>query len=83
MLSTTLLLSQKCQIVLPKAIREQLGLKAGMRVSIQAIDEKNAIITAQPEDYVVAMRGLGKNIWKKLDGTDRYLKRERASWGKR
>lgn len=82
-MNTTTLLSTKCQIVLPKAIRQQLKLKPGMRVSIQAIDDKSAIMTTQPEDYVAALRGLGKDVWKKLGGTDKYLKQERASWGKR
>ena len=59
-----------------------MGLKAGAVVYVQAIDDHHAIITKQPEDYVAAMRGLGKDVWKKLGGGQAYLKRERAAWDK-
>ena len=77
-----LYVSQKCQVVIPKLIRQQIKLGPRMAISIQAIDDHSAIITTQPINYAKAMRGLGKNVWKKLGGTEKYLKQERASWGK-
>lgn len=79
--NTTLLLSQKCQVVIPRSIRQQLKLKPGMRVSIQAIDDKSAIITTQPEDYVEALSGLGAETWKKLGGVN-YINKLRKEWDK-
>lgn len=78
----TTTLSTKYQLVIPKAIRKQMGLKAGAIVYVQAIDDRHAMITKQPEDYVEALSGLGKEMWKKLGGGDAYLKRERASWNR-
>lgn len=79
--TTTLLLSKKCQVVIPKAIRQRLSLKGGMRISIQAIDNHNAIITTQPKDYVEALSGLGADVWKKLGGVN-YIKKLRKEWDK-
>lgn len=81
--TTTTTLSTKYQIVIPQAIRSQMGLKAGATVYMQAIDDRHAIITKKPIDYVEALSGLGKDMWKKLGGGDAYLKRERASWDKK
>ncbi|MBI2415726.1 MAG: AbrB/MazE/SpoVT family DNA-binding domain-containing protein [Candidatus Kerfeldbacteria bacterium] len=79
--TTTVLLSQKCQIVVPKAIRQRLKLKAGMRISMDAIDNHHAIITTQPKNYTDALSGLGADVWKKLGGV-RHLKKLRKEWDK-
>lgn len=73
-------LSTKHQIVIPKAVRKQLGLKAGSKITVYPIDANKAIISKQPEDIVEAMSGLGKDLWEKLGGADKYIERERASW---
>ena len=76
-------LSTKHQIVIPKEIREKLKLKNGQRISIYPIDEDTAMILKEPVDPVKALEGLGADIWKKLGGTDKYIREERASWGDR
>lgn len=75
-------LSGKYQIVVPKAIREQLKLKAGMFVALHPIDDDRAILVKHPADYVKALKGLGKDLWKELGGGAQYLRKERASWQK-
>jgi AbrB family looped-hinge helix DNA binding protein len=80
---STSTLSKKYQIVIPQVVRTQLGLRRGMKVYLESIDEDRAILTKRPESYVDALDGLGADIWKKLGGGDNYIKRERASWGDR
>ena len=75
-------LSQKNQIVIPKNVRTDLGLKAGSRIVITPLDSEYALIMKQPADVAGSMKGQGKDIWKKLGGTESYLKKERSSWKK-
>lgn len=75
-------LSSKFQIVIPKAIRKQMGLKPGDKVYMEAIDQNRAILMKEPADYLDALDGLGKDVWKKLGGTKKYLRKERAAWNK-
>ncbi len=34
----------------------------------------------KPKNYTAYMRGLGKEMWAKLGGGDKFLRKERASW---
>jgi len=79
----TVKLSQKYQIVVPKTIRQKIKLSPGSRLSFYPLDEKRVIVFKQPQNYVQAMRGLGKEVWQKLGGADAYIKRERKSWDKK
>lgn len=76
-------LSHKYQIVVPREVRKKMKLQAGSRLSIYPLDEKKAVILKYPENYVEAIRGLGKDVWRKLGGAARYIKQERASWNKK
>jgi hypothetical protein len=31
-------------------------------------------------DYVKALRGLGRDVWRELGGAEKYIHKERASW---
>ncbi len=75
-------LSSKYQVVIPTSVRRRMGLKAGTRVTIQPIDERHALVTTHPRDAVRALKGLGKDLWKKLGGGQAYIRHERASWQK-
>lgn len=68
--------SAKHQIVVPKEAREQLNIRKGTRL-LALVQEKRLVLIPQPESYVKAIEGLGKEIWRKDKG---YLKRERKSW---
>ncbi|HEX9830381.1 MAG TPA: AbrB/MazE/SpoVT family DNA-binding domain-containing protein [Thermodesulfobacteriota bacterium] len=76
-------LSKKYQIVVPKAVREKMKLRAGEEVHMYSVDENRALLVKQPKDYVAALEGLGKEVWQALGGADKYLKEERASWQKK
>ena len=75
-------LSRKYQIVVPKAVRVRMRLQEGDEVSLQPLDEDRALLVRTSKDPVRALAGLGKDVWKKLGGTQKYLRTERASWHK-
>jgi len=79
----TTLLSKKYQIVVPKEVREAMGLREGDEVSLRPIDADTALLVRRSADPVGALRGLGKDVWKKLGGSHRYIRNERASWSKK
>ena len=51
--------STKGQIVIPREIREKLGITPGKKVLFRIVD-KHAEITPIPDDFVKAMRGIIK-----------------------
>ena len=51
--------SSKGQIVIPKEIREQLGLRPGQKVSVKLVGD-HAEIQPLPTDPVRALRGIFK-----------------------
>jgi AbrB family looped-hinge helix DNA binding protein len=60
--------SSKGQIVIPKEIREKLGITPGKRILLRVVDE-HAEITPLPDDPIKAMRGFlkgGKSLAKEL-----------------
>lgn len=75
-------LSTKHQVVIPLEVRKAMGLVAGTRIWIQSVDADHALITKEPADHLKAMRGLGKDVWKRLGGGTAYLKSERKVWDK-
>jgi AbrB family looped-hinge helix DNA binding protein len=77
--TTTTTLSTKYQVVIPKAIRKLMGLRAGATVYIQSINDHQAILTKEPLDYVEALSSIGTDTWKKLGGVN-YIKKLRKEW---
>ena len=60
--------SSKGQIVIPKVIREKLGITPGKRILLRVVDE-HAEITPLPDDPIREMRGFlkgGKSLTKEL-----------------
>lgn len=80
---TSAKVSQKYQIVIPRVVRRQMGIHTGAKVSIYPIDQERALLVKEPTDRIAALKGLGKNLWKKLGGADHYIKQERSSWNDR
>ena len=67
-------LSSKNQIVIPRAAREALGVKAGSKLNIVVHDGK-VLVFEKPASHRIALRGLAANLYPK-----HYLKKERESW---
>ncbi len=76
-------LSSKNQIVIPTNIRKGLGITRGTKLVVYQIDASRAIISKEPKGgYAESLWGLGKEAWKELGGSEKYLKNERNSWDK-
>lgn len=75
-------LSQKYQLVVPSDVRRAMHLDAGSLLSIEPIDDDRALLIRYPQRYATSLRGLGKQVWKTLGGTRRYIQTERAVWEK-
>ena len=67
-------LSAKNQIVIPREIREALGVKAGDK--LVAVPRRDIVILLRrPKKYSQAIAGISKGLF----GAD-YLSKERESW---
>ena len=53
---TEVILSSKGQFVIPKAIRDSLGLEPGQRLEIDVLSDGTLLIIPIPDDVVKAMR---------------------------
>jgi AbrB family looped-hinge helix DNA binding protein len=72
-------LSKKGQLVVPKEMREALGVKDGDELI--AVLEEERIVLTRPQAYARTTRGLLKGTWGKTRReVDRYLEQERRSW---
>jgi len=78
MVKVTTKISGKNQIVLPKEVREQLGVKAGDTL-LFIIRDGEIIVRSRPASFTKAMRGLHKQVWEQID-VDRWLAEERKAW---
>ncbi|MEA3346294.1 MAG: AbrB/MazE/SpoVT family DNA-binding domain-containing protein [Chloroflexota bacterium] len=72
-------LSRRNQMVLPKRVREALGVQAG-DVVLMVIDGESVYLLPRPADYVEFMHGLGKEVWSQLGGGEAFHREEMISW---
>ncbi len=70
--------SSKYQIVIPKQVREALGVRPGDRFLITVEDGK-VVMRLRPRSYARYLRGLHKEVWEGVDATE-YVQEERKSW---
>lgn len=71
-------LGRKGQVVIPKEIREVLGLKEGDRLLVGL--EGNRVVLTAPGEYAKRTRGALRGLWGGKDEVEKYLEEERASW---
>jgi len=50
------ILSSKGQMVIPKEVRESLGLRPGQRLEIEALPDGTFLVIPIPDDVIKAMR---------------------------
>ena len=67
-------ISTKHQIVVPREVREALGLKAGDRLLL-VVRGDSAILLPRPKNYSRAVIGMGKGSY-----PSDYLNDERDAW---
>ncbi len=75
---TTVTLSSKNQIVVPKEAREKLHIGPGQELLVLTKDDR-VVLIPRPKNFVSRTRGLHKDIWSDVD-TDNYIEQERKSW---
>jgi antitoxin ChpS len=72
-------LSKKGQFVIPKEMREALGVKEGEELLVTF--EGGRVVLTRPQEYARATRGSLKGTWgKSRQAVVRYLEKERQSW---
>jgi AbrB family looped-hinge helix DNA binding protein len=78
-ISKSVKLSRKGQFVIPKEIREGMGVEEGDELLI-TLEGERAILT-RPEQHAKATRGLLKGTWGRTKSeVARYIDKERRSW---
>jgi AbrB family looped-hinge helix DNA binding protein len=77
MLTATARVSSKNQIVLPREVRDELGVKSGDEL-LFIIRDGEISVRSRPTSFAQAMRGLHKNVWAAVDVED-WLAQERSS----
>jgi len=72
-------ISKKGQFVIPKEMREALGVKEGEELLVTF--ESGKVVLTRPQEYAKTTRGLMKGTWgKDRKAVERYLEKERRSW---
>jgi len=66
--------SSKNQIVIPREVRERLGVKPGDKL-IVVVQDGDVIVLQKPKSYRDAITGLGRGVY-----PAGYLEKERQSW---
>jgi len=72
--------SHKFQVVIPKGVREILGISKGD--TLQVYQRDHEIVMKKVEAKPISLKnlkGLGKEIWQDID-IEEYIKKERDSW---
>ena len=75
---TTVTISGKNQIVVPKEARERLKVGPGHKLLVLSKKDR-VVLIPQPENFTKKLAGLHKEVWQEID-TAAYLEQERDSW---
>ena len=71
-------LGKKSQLVIPKEVRNAVGITEGDELIIDVVEDK-IVIKQKPKSYSKKLKGLHKDVWKGIDPL-KYVKKERESW---
>ncbi len=73
--------SHKFQVVIPKNIRELLGISKGDMLQVSEKDDEIVMKKIKHTEPLSLkdLKGLGKEIWENMD-VEEYVKKERESW---
>ena len=72
-------ISKKGQFVIPKEMREALGVKEGEELLVTF--EAGKVVLTRPREYARMTRGLLKGTWgKDRKAVEGYIAKERRSW---
>ena len=73
--------SHKFQVVIPKEVRESLGISRGDKLEVCGKNHEIIMKKSKAKKPLSLkdLKGLGKEIWKGVDIED-YINKERESW---
>ncbi len=72
-------ISKKGQFVIPKEMREAMGVREGEEILVTF--EEGKVVLTRPQEYARKTRGLLKGTWgKNAKEVARYLAKERRTW---
>ena len=77
---TTVTLSSKNQIVVPKEARTKLRIGPGQQLLVLTKEDRIVLIP-RPKDFVSRMKGLHKDVWADVEAAE-YIEEERKNWEK-
>jgi len=77
-MATSVRIGKRYAVVLPKKVRERLGLHEGDELLIE-VSRRGILLIPRPKSYTAHLAGLHREVWKDLD-VDDYLAEERKSW---
>lgn len=79
MISKSVRLSKKGQFVIPREMREALGVKEGDELLVTLEGER--VMLTRPQQYAQATRGMLRGTWGRTKReVERYIEKERRSW---
>jgi AbrB family looped-hinge helix DNA binding protein len=71
-------LGNRSQLIIPKKLREKLGIGPGKEVILEFHDSA-IMVKPRPDNYTKYMSGLGKDVWANTEPTE-YVRKEREAW---
>lgn len=74
----TVKLSGKYQIVIPREVRQRLGLAAGDGLLVE-VQGNTIVLVPRPRSYAKRLRGLHKEVWANVEAAA-YVREERKGW---
>lgn len=74
----TITVSSKYQIVIPKSVREKIGINKGDALAV-TVQGDEIILKVKPNNFTDHMLGLHREVWGDVDAAD-YVDGERTSW---
>ena len=77
-MATSVRIGKRYAVVLPKKVRERLGLHEGDELLIE-VSRRGILLIPRPKSYTSYLAGLHREVWRDLD-VDDYLAEERKSW---
>ena len=75
---TTVKISSKHQIVIPREARKQLGLSAGDQLLVE-VRNGTLVMRPRPRSYTKHLEGLHREVWEGVDALQ-YVRDERKAW---
>jgi len=77
-MTETVRVSRKYQVVIPKQARKALKINRGDELVV-SVKDGQILMRPKPKSYTDYMRGLHKEVWRDVEAAE-YIKEERKVW---